>query len=148
MRVILKQDVKKLGKQGDIVNVAEGYGRNFLIPRGMAVEASKANLRSLEHRKTVQEEKAQKEEREAQELAERLSELEIVIKAKTGEAGRLFGSVTAQDVADAVGEAAGIELDKRRVELPDPIKTLGQYMIPVKLFQGVAAEVAVKVVSQ
>lgn len=148
MRLILTQDVKKLGKKGDIVNVAEGYGRNFLIPRGLALEATKANLRSLEHSKTVQQVKAGREEREATALAERLSQLEITLQARTGEAGRLFGSVTAQDIASAIEKAAGVEVDKRRVELPDPIKSLGQYLVPVKLYQGVTAEVTVKVVSE
>jgi large subunit ribosomal protein L9 len=148
MRLILTQDVKKLGKKGDIVSVAEGYGRNFLIPRGLALEATKASLRSLEHSKTVQQVKASREEREATALAERLSQLEITLQAKTGEAGRLFGSVTAQDIASAIGKAAGVEVDKRRVELPDPIKSLGQYLVPVKLYQGVTAEVTVKVVSE
>lgn len=148
MRVILTQDVKKVGKKGDVLNVAEGYGRNFLIPRGMAVEANDANMRNLKHEQTVKQEKAKKEEREAHELAKHLSGLTVTIKAKTGEGGRLFGSVTAQDVATAISEAAQLSIDKRRIEMADPIKSLGQYIVPVKVYQGVSAEVTVKVIAE
>lgn len=148
MRVILTQEVKKVGKKGEVVTVAEGYGRNYLIPRGFAVEATDSNMRSLQHEQTVKQEKVQKEEREAKAQAESLSKLLVTIKAKTGEGGRLFGSVTAQDVANAISDAAGFAIDKRRIELPDPIKALGQYVIPVKLYQGVNAEVTVKILAE
>jgi large subunit ribosomal protein L9 len=148
MRLILTQEVKKVGKKGEVVNVAEGYGRNFLIPRGLAVEANETNMRSLQHEKSVKEEKQKKEERDAHALAERLSGLTVTIKAKTGEGGRLFGSVTAQDVADAISSAASLTIDKRRIEMADPIKSLGQYLIPVKVYQGVSAEVTVKVITE
>ncbi|MGI6082035.1 MAG: 50S ribosomal protein L9 [Limnochordia bacterium] len=148
MRVILTQDVEKIGEAGDVVNVADGYARNFLIPRGMAVQATKANMRRLEHEKEIAGKKALKEEEEAKALAGRLSGLTVTITAKTGEGGRLFGSVTSQDVADAVQRAINVELDKRRIDLAEPIKNLGEYTIPVKLYQGVNAEVVVKVTAE
>lgn len=148
MRVILIEDAKKLGKKGEIVNVAEGYARNYLIPKGVVVEATEANLRNLSHQQAVKQDRVRKEEQEARELAERLSALTVVIRAKTGEAGRLFGSVTAQDIAEAITTATGVELDKRRVELDEPLKALGDYEIAVKLYQGVTAKVTVKVTAE
>jgi large subunit ribosomal protein L9 len=148
MRIILTQDVEKIGNRGDIVNVADGYARNYLMPRGMAIQATKANLRQWEHEKNVAGKKVLKEEEEAKALAERLSGVSVTITAKTGEGGRLFGSVTSQDVADAVQSACDVELDKRRIDMAEPIKNLGEYVVPVKLYQGVNAEVVVKVVAE
>jgi large subunit ribosomal protein L9 len=148
MRIILTQDVEKIGNRGDIVNVADGYARNYLMPRGMAIQATKANLRQWEHEKNVAGKKVLKEEEEAKALAERLSGVSVTITAKTGEGGRLFGSVTSQDVADAVQSACDVELDKRRIDMAEPIKNLGEYVVPVKLYQGVNAEVMVKVVAE
>jgi large subunit ribosomal protein L9 len=148
MRIILTQDVEKIGNRGDIVNVADGYARNYLMPRGMAIQATKANLRQWEHEKNVAGKKVLKEEEEAKALAERLSGVTVTITAKTGEGGRLFGSVTSQDVADAVQSACDVELDKRRIDMAEPIKNLGEYVVPVKLYQGVNAEVVVKVVAE
>ncbi|MGI6610231.1 MAG: 50S ribosomal protein L9 [Limnochordia bacterium] len=148
MRIILTQDVEKIGNRGDIVNVADGYARNYLMPRGMAIQATKANLRQWEHEKNVAGKKVLKEEEEAKALAERLSGVTVTITAKTGEGGRLFGSVTSQDVADAVQSACDVELDKRRIDMAEPIKNLGEYVVPVKLYQGVNAEVMVKVVAE
>ncbi|NLN18609.1 MAG: 50S ribosomal protein L9 [Firmicutes bacterium] len=148
MRVILTQNVEKIGAAGDVVNVADGYARNYLIPRGMAVQATKANLRRLEHEKEIAGKKALREEEEAKALAGRLSGTTVTITAKTGEGGRLFGSVTSQDIADAVQRQFNVELDRRRIDLPEPIKNLGEYTIPVKLYQGVNAELVVKVIAE
>lgn len=148
MRIILMEDVKKIGNRGEVVEVKDGYARNYLIPRGLAVQATKANMRNLEHLQTVAADKVQKEEEEAKALAERLAGVEVTITAKTGEGGRLFGSVTSQDIADALKSVAEVEVDKRRIEMDDPIKSLGEYLVPVKLYQGVTAEVTVKVVSE
>ncbi|HHT26923.1 MAG TPA: 50S ribosomal protein L9 [Firmicutes bacterium] len=148
MRIILLEDVKKLGQKGEVVNVADGYARNFLIPRNLAVEANASNMRKLEHIQAVIQDKARKEEREARELAERLAGVTVVVKAKIGENERLFGSITAQDIVDALDKMGFAGIDKRRIEMEEPIKTLGEYAIPVKLYQGVTAQVAVKVIAE
>jgi large subunit ribosomal protein L9 len=145
VEVILKQDVKNLGKQGDRVKVAEGYARNFLIPRGLAVEATKSNLKSLQHQKKLEQERASRERAEAERVKAILDDLSLVIRARSGEGGRLFGSVTSGDITAAVKDAAGIEVDKRKVELEEPIKTIGSYIVKVKLLPGVVADLKLKV---
>lgn len=145
MKVILTQDVKKLGVKGDLVEVAEGYGRNFLIPRGLAVEATRARMRDLTHREEVEEKKRTREEEDARALAEKLDALQIELPAKTGESGRLFGSITSQDIANAIKAAIDVEVDRRRIELPEPIRTLGTYRIPVRVYAGVVGTVTAKV---
>lgn len=148
MKVILLQNVPGLGTQGDLVEVADGYGRNYLIPRGLAEQATKGNMKSLEMRREALKRRAQREEAAARELASRLEALSITIRTKAGESGRLFGSVTSGDIAEAVQQAAGIELDRRKIELEESIKALGSYQVPVKLYPGVTATLAVEVVSQ
>jgi large subunit ribosomal protein L9 len=148
MRVILLEDVKKVGKKGEVANVADGYARNFLLPRNLAVEANDGNMRKLEHLQATKQDKARKEEREARALAERLADITVEVKVKTGENGRLFGSITAQDIVNALVEKGVGTIDKRRIEMEEPIKTLGEYSIPVKLYQGVTAQVAVKVIAE
>jgi len=145
VEVILKQDVKNLGRQGDRVKVAEGYARNFLIPKGLAVEATKSNLKHLQHQQKLEQERAARERTEAEKMKAVLDELNVVIKARCGEGGRLFGSVTSGDIAAAVKEAAGIELDKRKVDLGEPIKAVGNYTIKIKLLPGVVADLKLKV---
>ncbi len=144
MEVILQQDVKSLGKKGDTVKVAEGYARNFLFPRGLAVEATKGTLKKLQQEKMAKAQKAKREEVEAQELAEKVGSVPLVIKAKTGEAGKLFGSVTSNDIVAAL-KKKGIAVDKRKVQLAEPIKSLGTYTVPVKLLAGVVAELTVEI---
>jgi len=145
VEVSLKQDVKNLGRQGDRVKVAEGYARNFLIPKGLAVEATKSNLKHLQHQQKLEQERAARERTEAEKMKAVLDELNVVIKARCGEGGRLFGSVTSGDIAAAVKEAAGIELDKRKVDLGEPIKAVGNYTIKIKLLPGVVADLKLKV---
>lgn len=146
MKVILMSDVKALGKKGDLVEVAEGYARNFLIPRGLAKEATAANLKALETEKTHAKAKAQRELAEAKKTAEVLEKTSIVIPAKTGDSGRLFGSVTALDIVQAVKKATGVELDKRKIDLDEPIKMLGEYRVQVKVHPEVSAQLTVRVV--
>lgn len=146
MKVILQSDVKNLGKRGDLVDVAEGYARNFLIPRGLAVEANASNLRSLENQKSQAKARQERELEEARRQATQLGELTVKIARKSGEGGRLFGSVTPGDIADAVRQAAGIALDKRKIELDEPIKALGTYEVSVRLHPGVSASLKVQVV--
>ncbi|MGE5509473.1 MAG: 50S ribosomal protein L9 [Chitinophagales bacterium] len=146
MKVILKQDVPTLGKRGATVEVSEGYARNFLMPRGLAVEASEGALKALAVEKKVAENKAAKEEAEARALGEKLKGLEVVIPAKMGEGGRLFGSVTAKDIADALAKQK-IKLDKKKLELEEPLKHLGTYEVTVKLHPKVHVSLKVQVVS-
>ena len=146
MKVILQADVKALGKKGELVEVAEGYARNFLVPRGLAKIANESNLKSLAAEKSHAEAKAKRELEEAQKTAARLQEAQVTIAARTGGAGRLFGSVTALDIVAAVKKATGIELDKRKIELDEPIKALGVYRVPVRLHPQVEAQLNVRIV--
>ena len=148
MEVILMKDVKGLGNEGEVVKVADGYARNYLIPKGLALQATKANLRMLKDKKETMETKAERELAAAEKTAEQLELSRITIRRKAGEGGRLFGSVTAKDVADAVEKALGIEIDRRRIDLAEPIKAVGSYAVPVKLHSGVAARILVEVESQ
>jgi len=145
MEVILTQDVKNLGKQGDLVKVAEGYGRNFLIPRGLAIEATKSNLKHLQHQRKLHKEREGREQADAEKMKATLDGLELVMRARSGEGGRLFGSVTSTDLVAAIKRETGIEVDKRRLELDEPIKSIGNHRLKVKLLPGVTASVTVKV---
>lgn len=138
MKVILLQDVKGLGKQGDIKDVAEGYARNFLIPRGLVTEATAGNLKRLRQDEKKKEEQAAKAMLEAQRLAGKLEGLVVEVVARAGEGGRLFGSVTSNDIANALRQK-NLVVDKRRIELEEPLKTLGSHRVRVRLHQNVSA---------
>lgn len=135
MQVILTQDVKGLGARGETVKVADGYARNYLIPRGLAVEASEGNLRQLRAVRAEQERLAARRQKEAEEMAARLEGTVLRLRAKAGEGGRLFGSITAGDVAGALAQQ-GIKVEKRQVELSGPIKQLGTHTVTVRLAGG------------
>lgn len=145
MEVILKQDVKGTGKAGDIVKVSDGYARNKLIPSGAAVEATKGNRKMVERIKIKAEEKLAQDKADAEELARKLSGSEVVLKTKVGEGGKLFGSITSMDIADAIKEQTGEDIDKRKVVLEKPIKETGVEEVEVRLFQDVAAKVKVRI---
>jgi large subunit ribosomal protein L9 len=147
MKVILLQTVKKVGKQGEIIEVSEGYARNFLIPKGYAVEASKGNLKTLEDQKQAEKRKKEKELKEAQEYGEKISKLKLEIVTKAGEGGKLFGSVTSKEIASLL-EKKGIKVDKRKIELPEPIKSLGEYNITIKLHPEVTTTVKLVIIPQ
>lgn len=147
MQVILKEDVKALGKMGDIVNVKDGYARNFLIPKGIAVEADSRNIKALEHNRRKIQELAKKQRAEAEKLASRLTALRIAIKAKAGEEEKLFGSVTAMDIADAL-KKEGFDIDKRKILLSEPIKRLGSYSVNVKVHPEFSAQINVDVIPE
>jgi large subunit ribosomal protein L9 len=147
MKVILRQDFSSLGKTGELVDVKDGYARNYLIPRSIAYQATESSLRMLEEEKKQSAKKAAKEVKEAEALAVNLGKLSITIKMNVGEDDKLFGSVTSQMIADAVAEK-GITLDKRNIELEDSIKSLGIYDVPVKLKGGVTGTVKVWVVRE
>ena len=144
MKLILREDVENLGKGGDLVDVKPGFGRNFLLPRGLAVVANPKNVRELEHQKAVASAKAAKLKASAQAVAKRLSETPVVLKRKVGEQDKLFGSVTALDIAEALA-ARGLQLDRRAIDLAEPIKTTGDFEVPVKLHHEVVGKAKVKV---
>ncbi|HOJ79170.1 MAG TPA: 50S ribosomal protein L9 [Bacillota bacterium] len=148
MKVILQKDVKALGKQGDIKDVADGYAHNFLFPRGLAVEANTANLKILSDKKSSAIKRQQDEEAEAKELARKLQGQKISFKVKTGEGGRLFGSITAKDIADQIQQTLKIEIDKRKIDLEEAIKNLGDHPIKIHLYKGINAEIIVNVISE
>ncbi len=148
MKVILKQDVRALGKKGEVKEVSDGYARNFLLPKGLAIEASAGNLKTLAEQKESAVQREIREEGEAKAVAERLNGTMVTFKAKTGENGRLFGSITAKDVADQLVKTAKVEIDKRKFEIDDAIKSLGDHPVKVHLYKGITAEIMVKVVAE
>lgn len=145
MKVILKADVKALGKKGQVFEVSDGYARNFLFPKGLALEATSGNLNDLASKKANEERKKEKEKEEAQALAARLSSITVEVLTKTGEGGRLFGSVTNKEIAEALKSKYGIEIDKRKLELKEPIKALGTFTVQAKLHHEVNAQLQVQV---
>jgi large subunit ribosomal protein L9 len=147
MKVILKSDVKDLGRVGEVVNVKDGFARNYLVPQGLAVEASTKNVKSFEHEKKKIQEMARKVKAGAAGLAEQIAAARITIKAKAGEEDKLFGSVTSMDIAEAL-KASGIEIDKKKIHLDEPIKRLGDYTVTVKLHSEVSTQLNVQVVPE
>lgn len=145
MEVILKQDVKGTGKEGQVVKVSDGYARNKLIPGGLAVEATPANKKQIEREKAKAKEKYEAEKAAAQDLANQLADKIVVVKTKVGDNGRLFGAITSKDIAAAISEQTGIEVDKRKIVLDKPIKETGVETIGIKLFQDVNTKVVVKI---
>ena len=149
MKVILKEDVKNMGTMGQILDVSDGYARNFLVPRGLAIEANVKNIKSLEHAKRIIQEKAKKIRNEASDLSNKIGDLKLVIQAKSGEEGKLFGAVTAMDIAESLKNAGiGIEIDKKKILLDEPIKRLGTYSVGLKVHSEVTAQVNVEVVAE
>ena len=146
MKVILSDDVKNLGKMGEVVNVSDGYARNFLLPKKFAVEANTKNLKEFEHNKKVIAERASKIKESVKSAAEKLSAVSLTIKAKTGEDDKLFGSVTNMNIAEAL-TAEGYDIDKKKI-IMEPIKRLGEYSVTIKLPAEISAEVKVNVVQE
>jgi large subunit ribosomal protein L9 len=144
MKLILREDVYNLGKGGELVEVKPGYGRNFLIPRGLAVLANPKNIREVEHQKAVAAAKAAKLKASAEAVARRLSDTPLSFKRKVGEQDKLYGSVTAMDLAEALA-ARGVQIDRRAIDLSEPLKTLGDFEVGVKLHSDVIGKVKVKV---
>lgn len=147
MQVILREDIDKLGKIGDMVNVKEGFARNFLIPTKKALEATPKNMKALEHAKKMVNDRIRQLKKEASAVADTINNLSVTITAKTGEEGKLFGSVTSMDIAEAA-KAQGVELDKRKIHLEEPIKRLGDHTVTVKLHSDVTADIKVSVVAE
>src|SRR6266540_7188051 len=144
MKLILREDVEHLGKGGELVEVKPGYGRNFLLPRGLAVQANTKNVRELSHQKSIAEAKAAKLKASAEAVAKRLANTPIVLRRKVGEQDKLYGSVTALDIVEALA-ARGLQLDRRTIDLPEPLKTVGDFEVPVKLHREVVGHAKVKV---
>jgi len=142
MEVILKEDVPKLGSRGDMVRVAEGYGRNFLLPRKLAIEATKANKTVIEQMKASALRRSAREKGEAEQLAKQFDGVKLTFHRKSGERDQLFGSVTSADIANEL-ERMGFNIDRRKIHLNEPLKTLGEYTIPIRLHREVTAPVQV-----
>ncbi len=147
MKVILKTDVKDLGHVGEVLNVKDGFARNFLVPQGLAVEASTKNVKVFEHEKKKIQEMARKVKTGAAGLAEQIAAVKLTIKAKAGEEDKLFGSVTSMDIADAL-KSEGIEIDKKKIQLDEPIKRIGEYTVAIKLHSEISAQLNVQVVPE
>ncbi|MEN6356617.1 MAG: 50S ribosomal protein L9 [Armatimonadota bacterium] len=148
MKVILTRDVKDLGKAGELVNTSEGYFRNFLLPRKMAVLADAGAMKAYEQKKKTLEMKGEKLLAEAKATAEKVNNLKVVIKGKAGSGTKLYGSVTNQEISDALKAQHGIIIDKRKIHTTDPIKTIGTYEVPVKLHHDVSTNIHVEVVGE
>lgn len=148
MKVILLEDVKALGKKGDIVNVSDGYARNAILPKKLGVEATSKNLNDLKLQNQHADKVAAENLEHAKELAKVVAEKKVVVKIKAGEGGRIFGSVSTKEIAQAAREQTGLELDKKKMVLADPIKALGTYEIPVKLHPKVTAKLSLQVVEE
>jgi large subunit ribosomal protein L9 len=145
MKVILTKDVAKVGKDGEIVTVADGFARNYLMPRGLARDASGGALKQHEHHKAAEEKKSAQLLADAEKAQTALEGKTVTISAKAGEGERLYGSITAADIADAIKSDAGVSVDKRKVQLIDPIKAVGTFHVPVKLHRDITVEVTVSV---
>jgi large subunit ribosomal protein L9 len=148
MKVILLQDVKTLGKKGQVVEVSDGYARNAILPKKLGVEATSKNLNDLKLQNQHADKVAAENLAAAQELAKTVGQQKVVVKIKTGEGGKLFGSVSAKEIAEAAKAQTGLELDKKKMQLPEPIKALGTYEVPVKLHAQVTAKLTVQVTEE
>ncbi|MCM1175508.1 MAG: 50S ribosomal protein L9 [Blautia sp.] len=148
MKVILLQDVKSLGKKGEIVEVSDGYARNFVLPKKLGVEANAKNRNDLKLQKANEEKIAKEQLEAAQELARVIAEKEVVVKMKSGEGGRTFGSIASREIAEEAKKQCGLELDKKKIQLPEAIKALGAYEVNVKLHTKVMGKLKVKVVEE
>ena len=144
MEVILKEDIAKLGKIGEVVRVRDGYARNYLLPRGLVLEANQKNLKTFEHRKKIVADQKQKIMRQAHAVGDTLTGVSLVIAVRAGEEGKLFGSVTNLDIEKALAEN-GFVVDRRRIRLEEPIKSIGEHSVPVHLAAGITAHVTVVV---
>ncbi len=144
MKLILREDVEHLGKGGELVEVKPGYGRNYLLPRGLAVAANPKNVRELDHQRKIAEAKATKLKASAEAVSKRLADTPVTLKRKVGEQDKLYGSVTALDIVEALA-ARGLNLDRRTIDLAEPLKTVGDFEVPVRLHREVVGKAKVKV---
>jgi len=147
MKVILQENVEGVGHLGDLLDVSDGFARNYLLPRRKALEASTRNVKAVEHAKRVVAEKARKEKLEIEQVAKKISAVSLTVTAQVGKDDKLFGSVTVKDIAEGLA-AQGLEVDRRKIQLTQPIKELGTFTVPVKLHRDVTASVSVRVVKK
>ena len=145
MKIILLQDEKKLGKKGDVIEASDGFARNYILPKKIGIEATPKNMNELIIGKASQDKRAQEQLEAARALAAQLEDKQIVVKIKGGEGGRTFGSVSSKEIATACQEQHGIEVDKKKIQLPESIKSFGSYEVPIKLHPQVTGKLAVKV---
>ncbi|MCQ2554509.1 MAG: 50S ribosomal protein L9 [Clostridia bacterium] len=145
MKVILLSDVKGTGKKGDTCNVSDGYAKNMLLPKGLAIEATPNNIKTLERKKALEAKRIEEEKAEARALKEKLEKLELKLKVKAGDNGKIFGSVTSMDIANALKTQEKIELDKKKIELKNPIKEVGKTEVTVKLYTEISAKLKVDI---
>ena len=148
MKIILLKDVKSLGKEGDLVDAKDGYARNFLFPKNLAVEATPGNRKKWEERKKIQRAKEKEEKKEALKLKEKIEGITLELKGKAGEGGRLFGSITSKDISDALVKQYNIKIDKRKIELKDNIKTIGSTQVEIRVYPEITANLKVKVIEE
>lgn len=146
MEIVLLEDVKALGKKGQIVKVNDGYARNFILPKKLGVEATSKNLNDLKLQKANAAKIAAEQLQAAKELAEKIAEMSVTLKMKAGEGGRAFGSISGKEIAAAAADQLGLDIDKKKLVLPEPLKTFGTHEVPLKLHKDVTAKLAVKVV--
>ncbi len=145
MIVILMKDVKGSGKAGDVVKVSDGYARNMLLPKGLAKEATEGNIRSLEKQKAIAAEKLEEQKAAAKEMAVKLEKITLKIESKGGDSGKLFGSITSKDIAEALEKQEGMKIDKKKIEMKTPIKQAGETEVTLKLFTEISAQLKVSV---
>ena len=145
MIVILMKDVKGSGKAGDVVKVRDGYARNMLLPKGLAKEATEGNIRSLEKQKAIAAEKLEEQKAAAKEMAAKLEKITLKIESKGGDSGKLFGSITSKDIAEALEKQEGMKIDKKKIEMKTPIKQAGETEVTLKLFTEISAQLKVSV---
>ena len=148
MKVILQQDVRGQGKKGQLVEISDGYARNFLLPRKLAVPATAENINTMKQQEKARQAQMAAEKAEAQALAEKLKSIQVKLTAKAGEGGRLYGSITGQEIADALKAQHGIEIDKRKIELAEPVRAVGQTTVTLKLAAGVSARMILNVTAE
>ena len=148
MKVILLKDIKGTGKKGEIINASDGHARNYLIPRGLAKEATDGSVKELEHQNAAKVKKEEQALIEAKALADRLSQLEITFKTKAGEGGRLFGSITNKDVADQIKAKHQLDIDKKKISMDQPIRNLGTTTVTIKVYPKVSAQLKVHVLEE
>lgn len=148
MKVILLENIKGVGKKDEVINASDGYARNFLLPKGLAVEANAENMSKLNNKKEAASFKKDVEKQKAEELAKKIKGIMLKVKVKAGENGKIFGGVTAKEISENLKEQYNFDVDKKKVDLKETIKTLGEFNVPIKLFEGVVANLKVEVISK
>ena len=146
MKVILKADIKRVGKKNEVINASDGYARNFLFPKNLAVEANTENMRKLKAQKESNQYRKDTEKEEAKKIAEKMNKIMLKIQVKAGENGKIFGGVSAKDIAEAFEKQHNIKIDKKKVDLKETIKTLGLHTVQIKLYEGVVGNIKVDVI--